>query len=113
MPANISVLVDWRILNNVVYLGPIVGIGYPTAKVDFNSNRRRARPTKSSPLASPVTQPASEAGVKLGLFLIGAETGYSSMKLDKHSTDNSNLQTKVDLSGFYGKLMVGCRCSDS
>ncbi len=103
--SNISVLVDWRILNNVVYLGPIVGIGYPTAKVDFNSSSASTSDKIKS--GQPSYSAGLEAGVKLGLFLVGAEAGYSSMTLDKHSTDNSNLQTKVDLSGFYGKLMVG------
>ena len=102
---NISVLVDWRIINTLVYLGPIVGIGYPSAKVDFNSKSTNTSDKIKS--GEPSYSAGVEAGVKLGLFLVGAEAGYSSLTLNKHSTDNSNLQTKVDLSGFYGKLMVG------
>ncbi len=100
---NISVLVDWRLLDTLVYVGPIVGIGYPSAEVDFDSGSTHVSDKIKS--GQPSYSVGAEAGVKLGKFLIGAEVGYSSLKFEKIS--NNNVNTEVDLSGVYGKAMVG------
>ena len=100
---NVSILVDWRLLDTLIYLGPIVGIGYPSAEVDFNSGTTHVSDKIKS--GQPSYSIGAEAGVKLGKFLIGAEAGYSSLKFEKIS--NANVNTKVDLSGFYGKVMAG------
>jgi hypothetical protein len=103
---NLSVLVDWRILNNIVYLGPIVSIGYPSANVDFHSSSSGDTSDKVTS-GRPSYSVGAEAGVKLGFLLVGAEAGYSAVKLNNHSSDNPNVKADVDLSGAYGKLMVG------
>lgn len=102
---NFSVLADWRILDNVVYLGPIVSIGYPNANVKFNSGTIHSSNDVSS--GQPSYGIGAEAGVKLAGFLVGAEAGYQSLKLNKVSGANNNIDAKVDLSGFYGKVMIG------
>ena len=101
---NFSVLADWRLIDTVVYVGPIVGIGYPNAKIDFRNNGVE---TSDSVSGKPSYSLGAEFGVHLAAFLVGAEAGYESLKLDKVSGANNNVDSKVDLSGFYGKVMVG------
>lgn len=101
---NVSVLVDWRILDNVVYLGPIVGIGYPSAEVDFKTGGVSFSDRIDS--GKPSYSIGAEAGVKFAFFLLGAEAGYQSIKLDDFQTSSGN-NADVDLSGFYGKVLVG------
>lgn len=102
---NLSVLVDWRILDNVVYLGPIVGIGYPWANVDFSGGADNINDQINGDQLSYFG--GAEAGVKLGRFILGAEVGYSSIKLENTNSQNNNIESKIDLSGFYGKIMAG------
>ena len=100
---NLSLLVDWRIIDTLFYVGPIVGIGHPSAKIDYNTGTASiSDKIKSDELSYSA---GVEAGVKFSKFLIGAETGYQSVKLK--APDNSSIKAKVDLSGFYGKVMVG------
>ncbi len=101
---NFSVLADWRIIDTVLYVGPIVGIGYPNAKIDFNNNGVN---TSNSVSGEPSYSLGAEVGAHLAAFLVGAEAGYTSLKLNKVSGANNNVNAKVDLSGFYGKVMVG------
>jgi hypothetical protein len=100
---NISLLVDWRLLDNFVYLGPIVSIGFPTADVNFDSGATHI--TDSIKSEEPSYGIGAEAGVKFSHFLIGAEAGYQSLKFKK--IDSPSINSKVDLSGFYGKAMIG------
>jgi hypothetical protein len=93
---NLTLLVDWRILDNWIYVGPIVGIGYPSGDLKYTGG------SDSLDKDGLTYSLAGEAGFKLGRFIVGAEAGYSSMKL---KTDDG--ETKVDLSGFYGKALVG------
>jgi len=96
---QLMVLVDWRLLDNVVYVGPIVGVGFPKGDLKINGS-------KTSLDRNHLTYSlAGEAGLKLGGFILGAEAGYSSMSFDTQSDDLN--KTTVNLSGFYGKAMVG------
>ena len=102
---NFSVLADWRLIDTVFYLGPIVSIGYPNANVKFNSGSIHSSNDVHS--GQPSYGLGAEAGVKLAGFLVGAEAGYQSLKFNKVSGTNNNIDAKVDLSGFYGKVMIG------
>lgn len=94
---NLTVLADLRLLDNALfYVGPIVGIGYPWGELKGNAGSNNLDKQNLS------YSLAGEAGVKLGRFILAAEAGYSSLKL---KTENGS--TSVDLSGFYGKAMVG------
>jgi hypothetical protein len=84
-------------------VGPIVSIGYPWADLHFVGGG--ANTTNHINGDSLSYGAGLEAGVKLSRFLVGAETGYQSLKFQ--SSGNSNTGAKVDLSGFYGKVMVG------
>jgi len=102
---NFSVLVDWRIIDTGFYVGPIVGIGYPDANVTIeNAGSRSSDEIKSG---EPSYSVGAELGFHLGSLLIGTEAGYQSLKLDEVDGTNNNIDAKVDLSGFYGKVMVG------
>lgn len=102
---NLSVLVDWRFLDTLVYVGPIVSVGYPWADVDFNGSADHVSSQIHSDQLS--YSGGAELGVKLGGFIIGTEAGYQSLKFKNVKSQNGNVNSKIDLSGFYGKVMVG------
>ncbi|MBL0059266.1 MAG: outer membrane beta-barrel protein [Elusimicrobia bacterium] len=94
---NLTLLADLRLLDNdLFYIGPIVGIGYPWGDIKGSGGKVSLDKSQFS------YSLAGEAGVKLGRFILAAEAGYSSLVLD---TEDDT--AKVDLSGFYGKVMVG------
>jgi hypothetical protein len=101
---NISVLVDWRILDNVVYLGPILSIGYPSADLDFETPGVTFSDRIDS--GKPSYSIGAEVGAHLSAFIVGAEAGYQSLELDDFKS-SSGSEVDVDLSGFYGKVLVG------
>jgi hypothetical protein len=102
---NLALLVDWRMINSAFYLGPIVSIGYPWADLDFTNNGTRESHRLDSDQLS--YSGGLEAGVYFGPFLVGAETGYKSIRLKGSSSSGSSVDTNVVLEGFYGKAMVG------
>ncbi len=101
---NLSLLVDWRIIDTLVYAGPIVSIGYPWGDVDFSSSGGNIAEQIDGDRMS--YSGGLEAGVILGRFLVGAEAGYQSIKLKQKNTGNGS-SADIDLSGAYGKAMVG------
>lgn len=100
---KLSLLVDFRIIDTGFYIGPILGIGHPSAKIDYDTSS--ASIDKDLDADELSYSLGLEAGTTLGMFLIGAEAGYQSLKFE--STGDPTLNTKVDLSGFYGKVMAG------
>ncbi len=101
---NLSLLVDLRIIDTpVFYLGPIVAIGHPSAKVNFNSGTVSMDDHISGDDVSYAG--AVEAGVYIGHFLIGAEAGYQNIEIE--GNNNQGNSAKFDASGFYGKAMAG------
>lgn len=99
---NLTVLVDWRIIDSVVYVGPLVTIGAPFGDILANSGGNSDKATlKMDQLSYGI---AAEAGIKFGSLILGAEAGYQSVKLKAGSGSS---QVDVDLSGVYGKAMVG------
>jgi len=102
---NLSLLVDLRIIDSDnFYVGPIVGIGHPSAKVDFKSGAVSVDDHIDGDTVSYLG--GLEAGVYLGHFLIGAEAGYQNIKFEDNDS-SSGVNASIDASGFYGKAMVG------
>lgn len=103
---NLALLVDFRIINSKIYLGPIVSVGYPWADLDFkNSGSNESHRLNSHQLSY---SGGLETGIYLGPFLIGAEAGYKSVRLKSEgSSSSSSVNTNIHLDGFYGKAMVG------
>ena len=103
---NLSLLVDLRIIDSArFYVGPIVSIGHPSAKVDFHSGNVSVDKHINGNDVSYAG--GLEAGVFIGDFLIGTEAGYQNIELE--TTNNQGNKAKFDASGFYGKAMVGYR----
>lgn len=99
---NLTVLVDWRLIDSVVYVGPLVTIGAPFGDILASSGGNSDKATlKMDQLSYGI---AAEAGIKIGSLILGAEAGYQSVKLKAGSGSS---QVDVDLSGVYGKAMVG------
>lgn len=99
---NLSLLIDLRLIDSNIYLGPIVSIGYPWGELDFQSGSASLEDQIDGDRVS--YSGGLEAGVIFGNFLIGAEAGYQSIKL---KSDSSALRADIDVSGYYGKAMVG------
>lgn len=102
---NISLLIDWRIIDTLFYVGPLVSIGLPSADLDFNNGQSLQNFSKSLDGENLSYSLAAEAGVHIKNFIVGAEAGYQSLELESPNTPNFN--SAIDLSGFYGKLLVG------
>jgi len=103
---DLALLVDLRLINSKIYLGPIVSIGYPWADLKFNnSGSSESHHLNSQQLSY---SGGAEAGVYLGPFLIGAEAGYKSIHLKGSGSSSGNtVNANVDLDGFYGKALIG------
>jgi hypothetical protein len=101
---NLSLMVDLRLIDSVVYFGPIVSVGYPWADLDFSSNSASINHQIDRDQLS--YSGGLEAGLILGRFIIGAEAGYQSLKFNQNDT-TTGVNSELDLSGPYGKAMVG------
>lgn len=89
-----SLLVNYRIIDLLVYAGLIGSLG-------FQNNLKVETPGSTTELDTSLTYSVgAEAGVSLGLIMLGAELGYIGAKLK----DNTN---EGDLSGVYAKALVG------
>lgn len=105
-----SIIVNHRIVNTLLYFGPIVTYG-----VDHKF--AMAIPTDPNKISSGDASSYSagvEGGGKLGLFTLGAEVGYQSLKFNKLTESDAGPWTKngrtigeLDLSGMYYKLLFG------
>lgn len=100
---NLLALVDFRIIDSGVYLGPIIGVGHPSAKIDYKTSTFSVDDDLDADELSYLA--GLEFGFVLGHFLIGTEAGYQSVKLK--SADSPSIDASIDLSGFYGKVMLG------
>lgn len=102
-----SIIVNYRLLNTVVYVGPIFTLGVNHSnKLKLSNGGAAYSEIKSDKVSS------YSAGLEVGAGLLGlmagAEVGYMSMKY-KDATDSMDT-TKVhdlDMSGNYVKLFVG------
>ena len=100
---DISLLVNWRIIDTLVYVGPIISIGIPSADFKLSSASENINESLSGDNLS--FSLGAEAGVKLKGFILGAEAGYKSLKIEAPSS--LTFQPDINLSGFYGKVLVG------
>ncbi len=102
--SNTSLLVDLRIIElPVFYVGPIVGVGYPSANIDYTDGSVR---TKTHLDHNTLSYNAGvEAGFYIGPVILGAEAGYQSIKFKQ--ANNNSLNATFDASGVYGKALVG------
>lgn len=106
-----AALVNWRLLNNVIFLGPIFTYG--------TSHSNKTKVTKGSVETEWVSPSVSsfQAGLEGGFNIInmtvGAEVGYHVLKFKDARAQPDNLSDEltikktIDMSGTYFKLMLG------
>lgn len=102
-----SVIVNWRLINTVMYLGPIATVGMShTNNIKWTEG---ANSTDFSPDTTSSYSVGLEAGVSLLGFLVGAEAGYQNMKWNKvkDSTGTFAGTPDLDMSGSYMKVILG------
>lgn len=102
---NLSLLVDLRLIDSpVFYVGPIVSVGHPSAKVDFKTGNVSVADDLD---AKDLSYSAGlEAGFYLGHFILGAEAGYQNVDFEEKD-NGSGQRVTFDATGFYGKALVG------
>ena len=101
---NLSLLVDWRILDNeLFYVGPLLTLGYPTGEIKLsdagNLNQADIDPDQISFAL------AVEGGLIFKRFIVGAELGYKSLKLEPPGF--LQVVPEINMSGFFGRLQLG------
>lgn len=100
-----AVLVQWRPLDSTFYFGPTFTYGLSHS---LNSKAREQETEKANVNAKSAESYSAgfEAGFKVIDFLIGAEIGYNELQWKNAKDASGNLQD-IDLSGAYGKLILG------
>lgn len=93
-----SILVNYRLIDMFLYFGPIASIGLIN-DASISSAVGNAEFTSSMTYSLGV-----EGGVSLGLIQVGAELGYLSADFEE---DTNFGFPDLDLSGIYGKVLVG------
>jgi hypothetical protein len=101
---NISLLVDWRIIDNALfYVGPLLTLGYPSGAFKLIEagieNTADIDPDQISFAL------AVEGGIRISMFIIGAELGYTSVKLEPPGL--FEVTPQIDMSGFFARLQLG------
>jgi hypothetical protein len=101
-----SLIVNYRILNTLVYLGPIFTYGLNHSNsLKLTSGGSDLAKISSSKVTSYTL--GLEAGASLLGFMVGAEAGTMAMKY-KDATDSiNNVVHDLDMSGTYAKIFVG------
>ncbi len=102
-----SVIVNWRLINTLMYLGPIATVG-----MSHTNNIKWTEGSSATDFSPDTTSSYSvglEAGVHLLGFLVGAEAGYQNMKWNKvkDSTGTFTATPDLDMSGSYMKVILG------
>ncbi len=104
-----SLVVNFRLINTLIYLGPIATIGLSHSNnikwTDSNTNLS----ADLTPDSASSYSVGLEAGVTLLGFVIGAEAGYQNLKWStlKDSKGLITSNPDLDMSGTYAKIMFG------
>lgn len=102
-----SVIINYRLLDTLIYLGPILTYGISHSnEIKLSSNGTDISKITSDSVSS--FSYGVEAGASLIGFIIGAEVGNMQMKY-KNAKDSINPSEihDLDMSGTYAKLFVG------
>lgn len=102
-----SIIINYRLINTLMYLGPIATIGMShTNNIKWSEGANAA---DFSPDSTSSYTVGLEAGVGLLGFLVGAEAGYQNMKWSrvKDSTGTIANTPDLDMSGSYVKVVLG------
>lgn len=101
-----SLIVNYRLINTLVYVGPIATYGLShTNKISIGNAAGDLSKITSSKVSS--YSAGLEAGVSIIGFMVGAEVGKMWMNY-KDATDSiSGTIGDLDMSGNYAKLFIG------
>lgn len=102
-----SIIVNYRLINTLLYLGPIATIGMThSSSIKWTEG---AQTTDFAPNSANSYSVGLEAGVGFVGFLVGAEAGYQNMKWNKvkDSTSTVTATPDLDMSGSYVKIIFG------
>jgi hypothetical protein len=112
---RVALLVNYRVIDTLVYLGPIATFG-----ISNSSKLSIECPgcTTSTPFNGKAGSASSysiglEGGAKLLSFRAGAELGYSSMVAKDFNEggtvakDDAGTPIKVEMNGVYAKILLG------
>lgn len=102
-----AVLLNYRIINTLIYLGPIFSYGLSHSNnmtASYGANSADLSPDSSTSYTAGL-----EGGIKLGGLMLGAEAGYQSFKWSKMKDKNNVITTTpdLDMSGTYVKVAFG------
>ncbi|MCX7978281.1 MAG: hypothetical protein N2578_04700 [Bdellovibrionaceae bacterium] len=103
-----ALLVNWRIINTLLYVGPIVSIGLSHGgRLKFNASGTTVNDWVPGSASS--TGIGLEVGAKLAGLLIGAEGGYQTLEWkDSKDEKNPSSATKtINMGGPYLKVSLG------
>lgn len=102
-----AVLLSYRLINTILHIGPIFSYGISHSgnmTVEQGATKYDWKPESVTSYSAGL-----EAGLGLGPFVLGAETGYQSMQW-KTTTDKSGTSTNtpdINMSGTYVKAYFG------
>ena len=102
-----SVILSYRLIDTLIYLGPILTYGLNhTNDIKISTGGNTISKISSNKVTS--YSLGVEAGVKFLLWSVGLEAGTMGMQY-KDATDSYNtaLVKDLDMSGAYTKLFVG------
>jgi hypothetical protein len=93
--SRLSAVAGFRLLDTVVFLGPIATVGYPSGTIQAGGANPSENDLDRDGLSYSL---GAEGGVVLRKWTLGAELGYESLKFKG-----------LDLSGPYARVLVGRR----
>lgn len=102
-----SAVFAYRFINTLIHLGPIFTYGLSHSGGMAVSEGATKYDWQAGSVSS--YSAGLEAGVGLGLFILGAEVGYQSLKWSKMEDKNSTSTSTpdIDMSGTYTKVFLG------
>lgn len=104
-----SLVVNYRIINTLMYLGPIATLGMSHSNNIKWSDSNTGISADLTPDSASSYTVGVEAGVSLLGFIIGAEAGYQNLKWNSLKDSKGVITTTpdLDMSGTYAKIMFG------
>lgn len=104
-----SLVVNYRIINTLMYLGPIATMGMSHSNNIKWTDSNTGISADLTPDSSSSYTVGLEAGVSLIGFIVGAEVGYQNMKWSTLKDSKGVIPTTpdLDMSGTYAKIMFG------
>lgn len=102
-----AAMASYRFINTLLHLGVnfTYGLSHSNSmEITDGNNKLKWEPDSASSYTAGV-----EAGVGLGLFVLGGEMGYESLKWNKmkDSTGTSTQTPDIDMTGIYTKVYLG------